>query len=1486
MTTSTTNAQNILGRAPVIAPKGGFAIDGNAFVRATGDNPAWGDFLFQPGETNPAADPGGIFVPIPPPYNYPDGPLPPQFYVYPNTTFFRDNITTSDPTTFTSSNKINDAISSYTWGVGSSPNKNEIQNAIAHFTHGDPALGGNSADLWLIFAADRQVTDGSSYIDFEILQKKLEMTVTGTDAKGFNFGVFTSAATTPSNPSGRTINDLLITIEFTQGGVSANVVVRQWNGTAYSNPITPPAGAVFGTNNTGQTIVPYPIYNQAPISTNPNLWAYTANQWAEGAVNITRIFGGNDPCFVISTLFVRTRTSGSSGQSELKDFPGAPFQVNLCTDVTPPTISCPTVVSPINCPATPSFGVATATDNCPGAVPITFADVTTPGNCPGNYSVTRTWTATDGCGNTATCSRTIVVRDITPPVITCPTVVSPINCPATPTFGVATATDTCDPSVAITFADVTTPGNCPGNYSVTRTWTATDDCGNTATCSRTINVQDTTPPVITCPTVVSPINCPATPTFGVATATDTCDPSVAITFADVTTPGNCPGNYSVTRTWTATDDCGNTATCNRTIVVRDTTPPTITCPTVVSPINCPATPTFGPATATDACDPTVAITFADVTTPGSCPGNYSVTRTWTATDDCGNTAACSRTINVQDTTPPVITCPTVVSPINCPATPTFGPATATDTCDPTVAITFADVTTPGNCPGNYSVTRTWTATDDCGNTATCSRTINVQDITPPVITCPTVVSPINCPAAPTFGPATATDTCDPTVAITFADVTTPGNCPGNYSVTRTWTATDDCGNTATCSRTINVQDTTPPVITCPTVVSPINCPATPTFGVATATDTCDPSVAITFADVTTPGNCPGNYSVTRTWTATDDCGNTATCSRTINVQDTTPPVITCPTVVSPINCPATPTFGVATATDTCDPSVAITFADVTTPGNCPGNYSVTRTWTATDDCGNTATCSRTINVQDTTPPVITCPTVVSPINCPATPTFGVATATDTCDPSVAITFADVTTPGNCPGNYSVTRTWTATDDCGNTATCSRTINVQDTTPPVITCPTVTSPISCPGTPTFGAATATDTCDPTVTITFADVRTPGSCPSNYSVTRTWTATDDCGNTATCSRTIAVQDTAAPVITCSGPKTIECNAAFNFDEPTATDNCSTFTIITVGTVVNADGSQTRTWKAVDACGNESTPCSQTISVTPCAHIFPTQTTCCNFTTGTAPQLSQVCYTASSPSNGKVTNAIPGVFFYYSNVVAPAANFTINVTQSNDGDLNKLFSVQNASNVRLFTQGCGTNVNFTASIVGGSEAKMVVTGATIGATYIISVKYDVKSIIDANISGANPTSTYTFKSFTKVGNNAPVLVTGSTGIIDAVSGCTDNTPLPGNCSLPTAVAPSTINKVPAIEAKIENVGFDAYPVPFKDQLTIRYKFDYVSDVKIEVFNAQGSLVLSKTDAHSYLNKEIVLNLKANRGQEQVYVVKVTTNRGSSTKKVISSR
>src|SRR5678816_3107183 len=149
-----------------------------------------------------------------------------------------------------------------------------------------------------------------------------------------------------------------------------------------------------------------------------------------------------------------------------------------------------------------------------------------------------------------------------------------------------------------------------------------------------------------------------------------------------------------TRIWRASDDCGNTATCSATITVRDITAPSITCPANTT-ISCLGTPSWGTATATDACDQTVDVTVVSTTPNGSCPVIY--TRIWRATDDCSNTATCSATITASDNAAPSITCPANTT-INCPATPSWGTATASDACDQTVDVVVVSTTPSGNCP--------------------------------------------------------------------------------------------------------------------------------------------------------------------------------------------------------------------------------------------------------------------------------------------------------------------------------------------------------------------------------------------------------------------------------------------------------------------------------------------------------------------------------------------------------------------------------------------------------------------------------------------------------------------------------------------------------------------------------------------------------------------------------------------------------------------
>ena len=129
--------------------------------------------------------------------------------------------------------------------------------------------------------------------------------------------------------------------------------------------------------------------------------------------------------------------------------------------------------------------------------------------------------------------------------------------------------------------------------------------------------------------------------------------------------------------------------------------------------------------------------------------------------------------------------------------------------------------------------------------------------------------------------------CHVTV-VWVSDLISGQTCANRYTITRTYKATDVCGNYATCTQTITVLDTIDPVITGVGAGAVINCPATPVFSNPTASDNCA-SVTLTYQDTIVPG-CGGSYVITRIWTASDGC-NTANEYQTITVQDTTRPVI-------------------------------------------------------------------------------------------------------------------------------------------------------------------------------------------------------------------------------------------------------------------------------------------------------------------------------------------------------------------------------------------------------------------------------------------------------------------------------------------------------------------------------------------------------------------------------------------------------------------
>src|SRR5207237_8583338 len=149
------------------------------------------------------------------------------------------------------------------------------------------------------------------------------------------------------------------------------------------------------------------------------------------------------------------------------------------------------------------------------------------------------------------------------------------------------------------------------------------------------------------------------------------------------------------------------------------------------------------------------------------------TKPKTATDASGNTSSVSRTVTWNaDSIAPVITATgttlnlTTCNPSVSAIDSALGTATATDNCGPVTANPTTGTITAQGC--TRTQTRTWTATDACGNTSSVSRTVtwNADSIAPVITATGTTLNLTSCNPSVSaidsaLGTATATDNCGP-----------------------------------------------------------------------------------------------------------------------------------------------------------------------------------------------------------------------------------------------------------------------------------------------------------------------------------------------------------------------------------------------------------------------------------------------------------------------------------------------------------------------------------------------------------------------------------------------------------------------------------------------------------------------------------------------------------------------------------------------------
>ena len=334
---------------------------------------------------------------------------------------------------------------------------------------------------------------------------------------------FSGLQETPANNSTATgtfvgtYNDvtdsLIYTVTFS--GLSSNVTAAHFHG------FVPPG--ILGP------VIFFPV--------NP---AFPTGVMSASFIDSVKLTQGQEDSLKMGLIYFNIHTS---------NFPGGEIRAQLFlqdASFVLPDISCPADITANTDPGVCSANVTfTATATVAGTPASTIyyrignTAITSPRVFPlGTTTVIAT--ALNGAGYDS-CSFRVIVRDVQPPVITCPANITlpnaPGQCGATATY-TATATDNCTSAVTVTVLPASGSFFPVGTTTVTAR--ATDGSGNTATCSFTVTVNDVEPPVIHDLVVTPPVLWPPNHKMKVITA-------------DYTSTDNCPGPITCQITVTSSE---------------------------------------------------------------------------------------------------------------------------------------------------------------------------------------------------------------------------------------------------------------------------------------------------------------------------------------------------------------------------------------------------------------------------------------------------------------------------------------------------------------------------------------------------------------------------------------------------------------------------------------------------------------------------------------------------------------------------------------------------------------------------------------------------------------------------------------------------------------------------------------------------------------------------------------------------------------------
>ncbi len=764
----------------------------------------------------------------------------------------------------------------------------------------------------------------------------------------------------------------------------------------------------------------------------------------------------------------------------------------------------------------PAAPVITATDNCLANITVQSSSTTLDSTCINKYRIVRKWWAVDLCGNTSdTLTQVITVNDDVKPVISgeyeaTVNVACVGDIPAPPGL---TANDNCDGPLQPSYTEEGSGTAC--DSTIVRTWVFTDACGNSASATQTIHLKDAVAPTLVGTVQDANVTCskdvPAPP---VITANDNCPAEVKVNFTSTTSDSTCVNKFKIVRKWWAVDGCGNTSdVLTQTIIVNDDVKPVISgeYEATVNVACVGDIPAPQGLTANDNCDGPLQPSYTEEGSGTAC--DSTIVRTWVFTDACGNSASATQTIHLKDAVAPTLVGTVQDANVTCskdvPAPPVI---TANDNCPAEVKVEFTSTTSDSTCVNKFKIVRKWWAVDGCGNTSdVLTQTIIVNDNVKPVIEASYEDKiEVKCVGdIPTPPAVNAFDNCDGALQPAYSEEGSGTAC--DSTILRKWVFTDACGNSVTATQTIHLQDLVPPTLNGTAENVNVTCakdiPAPP---VITASDNCPADVKINFTEDVLDSTCVNKFRLQRVWWAEDGCGNTSDrLIQIITVNDDVKPVIS-GTYEEAVNVacvgdiPAPPSL---TATDNCEGVLQPDYSEEGSGTAC--DSTIVRTWVFTDGCGNSATATQTIHLQDLIRPTLngtaTDATVVCSKDVPAPPEI---TGSDNCG-TPKVYSSETKTDVVCVNRFVLLRKWWAKDKCGNTSdTLYQKVTVYDNVAPEVSNKPADKTLPCGSQPSFNAPSFNDNCGGNVTVVVADRQEGTSCPVTY--VRRWTATDACGN----------------------------------------------------------------------------------------------------------------------------------------------------------------------------------------------------------------------------------------------------------------------------------------------------------------------------------------------------------------------------------------